>query len=335
VIDQGIYADLERSLLPMVRSLSYRFANQFGVDGDDIFQEMRIALWEGFKDYDYNRSYGNVRRFAQVVIKKALCSQAYKATTRVRNPHTVFEDESGEAKTVRHPLASLEDIHVATDEEGNPNPEESVCLKELGEKAGRLRMRLFRSLRGRERQVFKCKFQPSEQFLLYLRNVAEDGDDEPTNVRVAEFLGITKNAIDWSLHKIRRRFVELAEEPEFSALIADIVKDGEWPMIYVSEKADDHEFVRRVMARRKLDPRPSPNVPRDVQYRGEGQAGRIVEAYHWGSVIHLRFNGEARTVVVEGRFNKLTGEIHGEFSNWKSLAEVVPWYRRLNTELST
>jgi len=329
VIPRDIYADLERPLMPMVRTLSAQFAPALGIGIDDAFQEARLALWEAFQGYDYNRSRGGVRSFARVAVRNAFCALLYKATTQTRNPHTVYEDEMGRQHVAKHRLASLDDISPASTPQVFPDPEEGAKYHEIGDRVRVLRMRLYRSLSDRERQVFRCRAQPSERFLLYLRNIGAE-TPEPTNVQIAEFLGLSKNAVDWSLHKIRKRFVDIAEEPEFSELVEGLVEDGSWPMIHISENPDDADFVRDVIASRKLDPRPIPGR-RDIQAT-EG-CGRIVETYSWGAVIHLRYGEEARTVLVEGRFNKATGEVHGEFGNWKSLAESIPWYRRLNKEL--
>lgn len=329
MIPRDIYEDLEGPLLPMVHKLSAQFAGSLGIGRDDAFQEARLALWEAFQGYDYNRSRGGIRRFARVAVRNAFCALLYKATTQTRNPHTVYEDETGTHHVAKHRLASLDDISPASTPQVFPDPEEGAQARETSSRVRVLRMRLYRSLSDRERQVFRCKAQPSERFLLYLRNIGAE-TAESTNVQIAEFLGLSKNAVDWSLHKIRKRFVDLAEEPEFSALVEGLVEDGSWPMIHISETPDDAEFVRGIIASRDLDPRPIPGR-RDIQ-AADG-AGRIIETYHWGSVIHLRYGEEARTVVVEGKFNKATGEIHGDYGNWKSLAESVPWYRRLNKEL--
>jgi RNA polymerase sigma factor (sigma-70 family) len=356
VIERDIYEELEAPLLPMVRSLSVRFAGTLGIGHDDAFQEARMALWEAFQGYDYNKSRGGVFRFARAAVHNAFCALLYKATTQTRTPHTVYEDETGRTHVAKHRLASLDDISLGSTPQVYPSPEQGAQTQEIGARVRVLRMRLYRSLTERERKIFRCKAQPSERFMLFLRNVGGSGltrrkfvvpgryasaskrprevgqmSAEPTNPQIAKFLGITKNAVDWSLHRIRRRFVELAELPEFSGLVEEIVEEGSWPMIHISEKPDDVEFVLETIAARGLDPRPIPGR-RDIQV-AEG-CGRIVETYHWGAVIHLQYGDERRTIVVEGRFNKLTGEVHAEFGNWKSLAEDVPWYRRLNRELS-
>ena len=334
-----LYPELERELSPMMLKLARQFAPSLGISVDDALQEARIAVVRSFEGYDYERAHGGIHGFGRTCIKRAFLALLYQATTRTRNPHTIYTDEDGETQVAKHRFASLDQLmdgeYGALGSSDRPHfqpcsdslpPDEDCDGERVARAVRQLSVRLMRSLGERERSVLRCKALPPESFAIFLRNIGVDAN-EVTNIHIGRFLGLSKNSVDWSLHKIRGQFVKMSEEsPEFSGLIKELVREGRWPMVYTSEQRNDTEFVRRIIQERSLDPRPLPER-RDIVINH--RAGRIIEKYHWGSVLHLRLGSKSATVVVEGRFNALTGEVIGEFGNWKSIGDSVPWYKQL------
>lgn len=322
-----LYARLEPHVLPTARMLARRFAPALGLSVEDAIQEARLALWKGFQSYDYNRSNGGLVRFARRVVTNEFLALLNQAAARVRNPHTVYTDEFGEQRIARHRFASLSDLEDDVTRASEPDPEQFYIEKQMFARAAALRMRLLKRLGRRDRLVYRCKLNPTEDFLLFLRNT---GADEPTNAAIGRYLGLSKNSVDWSIHVIRGEFVKVLESGEFSELLAPVVSEGGWPMLHSSLKAEDVEFVRGILDERGLDPRPVAGA-RDIALSRNG--ARVIERYHWGVVVHLKWKGEERTIVAEGRFNPLSGEVIGEHGAWKSIRDVAPWYRQLAAEL--
>jgi hypothetical protein len=102
-------------------------------------------------------------------------------------------------------------------------------------------------------------------------------------------------------------------------------------MIHVSRSdTPDHEFVRETIALRDLDPRPA--SARDIETKGE--LGREITTYSWGVVMVLKRGEQYRTLVIEGRFNKITGGVFGAVEGThKRVPDVVPWYVQLHKGL--
>lgn len=326
-----LYVEAERAVMPVIRAQANRFHRSIGIGVDDAVQEGRVAFMEAMREYDYNKARGGLHAYCSIVVRNAFFALLYKATTQTRMPHTVYDDDEGNTQVVRHPMASLDAIAIEQSDAEMPSP--AACLLELeaDSRAKALRMRLVNGLSERERRVFECKSQPTEAFLIYLRNLGIEDVETATNEHIGRFLGLSKNSVDWSLHKIRRRFVKIAETAEFIDLVQEQIEQGAWPMIHVSRDKDDHEFVRQIIRKRSLDPRPVPSK-REIEANDEG-GGRVVEQYHWGCVLFLQRGKDHRTLVIEGRFNKNNGEVFGEHGTWKSVADVVPWYGQLTKEL--
>lgn len=321
-----LYADVEPHLMPVIRAMALKFARPLRIEPEDAVQEARIALMEAFRDYDYNKSHGGIQRFARTSIHNAFCGLLHKATRDRRTPHTVYEDD-GELRVARGRLGSLEDLEAELSSP-EPTPEDLTAAGELEQKIRVVWMKLVNSLGERERAVLSCQSRPSDEFMDYLRNI---GVDDPTNLHIARFLGMSKNAVDWSSHKIKLAFLRIVEQPEFNDMIGDLVKDGEWPMIHVSHKADDHEFVRSTIEQRQLDPRPVEGGHEAAAFSDGSR--RIIETYGWGSVVFLQHGDHAATLVIEGRFNVNSGEVFGVGGGfWRPITDAVPWYRQMTRQ---
>lgn len=328
----ALYAALESTLQPVIDDQAERFHRALGIDKADARQEARIALLQALPAYDYNRSHGGIRAFARTTIRNALVGLLYSATAQMRVPYVVAIDEDGNQHLVRCSVGSTNEMEEATGWEppaDDSGPEARYIDAEMDERIKLLRMRLLMSLSGRERDVFECQAFPSEEFILFMRNKDLPA---PTVSAIGEFLGLTKNEVDWALHKAKRVFTDILEGSEFIDLIAGHMRDGKWPMIFVSESAHDAAFIQETIEARGLDPMPAKGTEMMVNRAGQY---RIIESYSWGSVIHLVLDPDTQaTVVVEGRFNYRTGEVIGVAGHWKQLGDIVPWYSDLNKALA-
>lgn len=333
-----VFPELEKILQPRMKALAYKFAPVLEIGIEDALQEARLSVFKAFEGYDYEKSNGGVKSFAHRAIKNGFLDLLYKATTQSRNPHTIYEDSEGQVQLVLHRrLPSLEQL--MSPETGFsplqvPCPEDTLPERMAeGELMSRkirvLALRLSRKLKRSEREVFYCWTRPPEAFQLYLRNIGVE-PSEATNIHIASYLGVGKNTVDYAIHKIKGHFADLAEGPEFSDIIRELVEEGKWPMIYTSDKADDVEFVKRILKEKNLEPIPA-EKSRDIQV--SGTSGRIVERYHWGVIVHLKYRSREATLVIEGRFNKLSGDVFGESGYWKTVADTIPWYKELAKEL--
>jgi hypothetical protein len=326
-----LYRVLEPTLMPLIVDQADRFHRALGIDKADAIQEARMALVLALPNYDYDRSRGGIKAFARVTIKRALLTLLYQATAQMRAPYLVVMDTDGTERLVRCPVDSLDALETYQEpgDDDASNPEDRCINAEVDDRIKTLRLRLLMSLSGRERDVFECQAIPSETFMVFLRN---HGIDDPTIDAIGSFLHLTKNEIDWSLHKIKRVFTVVLEGSEFSDLIEGAVRDGKWPMIHKSDVCSDIEFIQNIIQERGLDPRPT--RPSDVT--SNGQAHRSIENYEWGSIVHLKLDDTRQaTLVLEGRFNYRTGEVIGIGGHWKQVSDYITWYSELGKLLST
>jgi len=336
-VDHELYSDIERELMPIIRSAARRFAPGLGIGVEDAVQEGRLALMLALKGYDYNLSKGGIYNFARKAVRNAMCGLLYSATTLGRCPRVVME-EGGELVVVKMWPTLMDAPEVHPDREAK-TPEEMVIESEFADKIRVLRMRLVNRLNPFQRKVLGCISRNNIRFETFLRNRDEP---EATHALIGEWLGMgvveegaklasasrqkQKNAVDWAVHKIKRHFTILMED-EFSDIVEEAIQAGKWPMFYVSTKPNDTAFIQGIIEHRDLDARPT-SAP-DIKARTDKdgvRAIRHIETYSWGSVIMLRFGTNSATVVAEGRFNPISGEVLQPSGSWKSIVDVVPWY---------
>lgn len=320
---QDLYQALEPYLERTIAREARSFHRVLGMPQADAAQEARIALYQALPAYDYDRSRGGIHRFAQRTIRNALCGLMYAAIAQMRAPHVVITDGEGNDRLVRLDVEALEDMALFEPADEGSSPETRAIESQMDERIQLLRLRLLMSLSGRERQVFECQAMPSEAFLIWMRN---EGHEEPTIEAIGKFLGMSKNMMDWSVHKIKHVFTHILEESEYSDLIEGAIREGKWPMVYMSARVNDIEFIRAMFESQTLDS--LPRAPRDDLR--SGKALRVIEWYQWGSIVHLKMDEERqRTLLLIGRFNPRTGEIIGPAGHWKQLNDYVPWYSDL------
>lgn len=319
-LDPDLYRDVEREVMPIIRGAAGAFARRLGVDVEDAIQEGRMALLYALSKYDYNLSKGGIFNYARTAVRQSMFGLLYAATTQSRRPHIVIE-EDGELKMVRSWPVLMGDFELEANE-ATRDPEREAMDAEMIEALGRLKMRLVRRLNPFQLKVFACLSNQDPSFLVYLRNIQ---CAEERNAQIADYLGTGKNHVDWAVHQIKHHFTELAEK-QFSDLVKDAIQEGKWPMFHVSHRGNDVAFIQKVLAEQSLDPRPT-GAPEVKRNEVDGViCMRSIETYHWGSVIHLRHGDVAATVIAEGRFNAISGEVLTSTGLWKNIKSVLPWY---------
>lgn len=333
-IDPSLYRDIEREVMPIIRSAAHSFATKLGMDREDAVQEGRLALAEALEGYDYNLSKGGIHAYARAAVTNALCGLMYRQTTRGRVPHIVVQ-EDGVLKTIRSWPVLMGDFEVTAQSDVG-DPEATTMDAEMTDMLREVKMQLLNCLNDLQTRVFSCLSNQDPGFQIFLRNVGERSGDtqmaDENHILIAEYLSgepgmpkMNKNTIDWAVHVIKRHFTRIAET-KFSGPIQEAIKEGKWPMFHVSLRGNDVSFIQDVLKRRHLDRRPlgAPDVARREK---DGKlCVRSVERYKWGSVIMLRFGTETATVIAEGRFNVITGEVLCDTGFWKSIKDHLPWY---------
>jgi DNA-directed RNA polymerase specialized sigma24 family protein len=328
MIDNGLFLDVERVLRRVLVSHSLRLSRAIGIPVDDAIQEHRMALASAMAGYDFNRSRGGLHKFADRVLRNNTLSLVYKFTTETRMPHMVCEVD-GVQKVVKWRVSSLDEVtpdgspSLPPPEATGEDPEQALIAREAHERRRVMLMRLLSKLSARERDVFECKCRPADEFLAFMRNI---NAEEATLPVIARFLGMDKNAVDYSLYQIRTKFTKLAEQ-EFPDLIEQHVADKTWPMIHHMESdSPSADFASKVIHERGLDPAPSEK--RTIKTNGSW--GFECQPYPWGAVMVLKNGAEYHTLVIEGRLNLVSGGVFGKADGThKTIIGILPWYPKM------
>lgn len=321
-----IYPEVEQLVMPLLKRKAQKVARRnAGITFDDAFQEGRLALMRSLTHYDYNRAQGEIQRYVNKVLDNTFNGLIYRELMRTRMPRAIYL-ENGEWKSSPRAPASIDDMEY---DPAAPDNEEF----EFGQSEKRVALMkmkiLFRLKNERDREVFRCKTNPPLELWQQIKN---DGRDpaNPDASDIAKFLGYTKNSIDWSLYKIRQEFTYLSRT-QFSDLYGELIGPAMRPRIHMSEETEaaDDDFVAEVIAQRGLDSRPNLDSTEQIDHAQVcGVYTRIIDRYPWGCVLTISNNEEVRTIVLEGKFNVLLGEV---FSATGGLHEPipVPWYGHL------
>lgn len=328
-MNDEMFQQIEAMVQPIIMSNATRFARKLDMTVDDAKQEARIALLLAFQKYDYNDSRGGIFNFAARSVRNYFLKQFYARKAQMRVPHVVYRDGDGQRKVSKMNAESFETISpgdfVALCKRTTLTPEDELQAVDQEARVRELRIRLMNNLGPREKLVFECREDPPSGLLTLMFDECET---QPTIPLIAKHLGLSKNAVDWSISKIRRTYVRLVESEDFSDICERAVVRGHWPMIHATE-GDSHDFVRKVIEARCLDPKCG-----EPEIASSENGHRVIERYNWGAALFLSFGGQERTLVVEGRFNETKGTLHSDMGAWKSVEDVVPWYRKLNAEIS-
>jgi len=343
--EREVWPEMERRMLPFIKAKANRIKRWVnGVDYEDAVQEGRMALLAALSKYDCEK--GELEPYIGRVLDNTYKSMLYEMLCASRMPRAVIRDAKNKWVQIPVPPLSLHTMlqygnegHQAASYEppsGIMTPEDGAKFNELEAQAAIFRMKMLYKLKGRDKRVFECRTNPPVSLLKMVQNLGGDIAN-PTNLHIAEYLGVDKNAVDWSLYKIKGLFTEMARRKEFSDLFGDIIVRKGWPMIHVSKKpCHDTDFVGKIIKERKLDPKPIKGYhsePDFHQQANDGTLARMIERYPWGCVLVLKRKQLWRTFVIEGRFNPLTGDVFGDDGMRETLP--VKWYRKMARELNS
>jgi len=323
------WPEMEAKMLPLIEIKARRIRNWAGVgmDLEDALQEGRLALLSAIASYDYSK--GDLDPYVGVVLDNTYKTILYKMLSQTRMPQAYTYNGEEWVKSPSPPL-SLSDMDLDSSED--LSPEVAASYVQLEEQARIFKLKLLNTLKGRDKAVFECRTNPPVRFL---KKVEEWGGDKsnPTNLHIARYLNVGKNAVDWSLYKIRELFTRQARETEFSDLFGDVVDTNRWPMICMSKKAKhDLDFVQHIIKSHDLDPKPFSDYHlRPDHHQESGIYSRIIERYSWGVVLILRRGAVSRTLVIEGKFNVPMGDVFGDCGTHEKIP--VKWYSELVREL--
>ncbi len=285
----------------ILRNRSRRFSKILGLPFEDVFQEASLALYRALPKYDPQR--GAIEPFIDVNVRYHL--------RRLKNRKLEVPASEG---LLDHLIGMRNNASACQD---------SI---ELVDQFRKLQMRLLARLSGKEKQVWSLLFSPSEQFQSHL---IQAGIAEPTQEAVASFLGISLEAVKWSLSCVRRQMTLILDTPDFSDLTRQAIREHSWPIVRFSQKENDVDFVRDVLKRRGLN---------DNELRSYNSTGvsvtRTVCEYDWGVVMFLTHGVRHATIVCEGRFkDDKHGRVSARSGYWRNIADSLSWYRNAKKAL--
>ena len=351
-----LYPEIERRVMGFIKKRSFDVSSRVPtIDIDDAIQEGRLALLSALIKFDFNKSKGKLESYVGRVLINTYYCMMYEAMTKSRVPHVMVQDEDGNwIDKPRFPISF--ECMVNPSDDGDAiayeppsdyeDPEQYVLRRQLGDMKMRMINKLKDGSHGFEQAVFTLKVNPTPEFLTSLENQGiniEAPDFQVTSDMIGKFLGKNKNAVDWAMHKIKKMFTEMAKfDDDFSDLFEDAIGNRGWPMVHMRKgDCEDKNFKVRTLKKRRLDPRPNAKFYQDGDSeQGAGEVGadgmpywwRKIERYAWGSYVLLKKGDEWITLVIEGRFNPLTGEVFGDNGMREDLP--VGWYKTLAKELN-
>ena len=191
-----LYCKVESMVFPILKSCSKKYFKRAGLTEDEAMQEGRIALLCALKDYDYNNSCGGIYNFAKRSIINHflnLVSENYAKKRRVyiminNNPDDYIGD------------------YMDTFSSGCKTPEDFFVEMDNNKEIRSLVYELYKSLPFRERQILDCRLNPPTGIKEMMKF---SGKRFPTLFMIRKYLGLKKNAVDWSVAKIKNRTSKL------------------------------------------------------------------------------------------------------------------------------
>ena len=211
----AIYKEVEAMVFPILKANARRFMSQLSLSYGEALQEARFGLLLGLKRYDYNDSKGGIFKFVQTVVRRHFLKVWAEYNTQGRRPHLIV-DEDG--KRVCLPVGFVYERpdqsrdFLDTFEANGAAPDAEIIALEAAARASAFRQALEKLLRDKDRRVLECKCDPPRGLrMLMLDELAT----EPTTPLIGEFLGMSKNEIDWALRRIRAAALKLIRR-EFS-----------------------------------------------------------------------------------------------------------------------
>lgn len=228
-MERDLYEQVEGMVEPIIRSNARRFRRQLGMTMDDALQEARVGLMLALREYDYNASRGGVYNFASTAVRRHFLKKWIAHRAQARRPHVIVID--GNKKTAVptgfiDPEAFFGSVGDFMDALPGllGGPEDPLLAREGERTAVDLRAALEGRLNPRDRAVLECKIDPPRGLRMLM---CEECATEPTIPLICRHLGLSKNAVDWALRRIREVTADLiVSDAHFSELASLRVFQG-------------------------------------------------------------------------------------------------------------
>lgn len=357
-----VYERTLNSVLPFIKRRSRYVSSVIpSIDYDDALQEGRLAVVVALAKCDREK-YDDIKPYVLKIIKNAYKRMVYETLTQTRIPHVNVMDEDGNInKKPVYPI-SLDVMMESKDGSGvtnymnsieddkNMSPEKTVINNRMSSELGKFTMKIYNRLSGVDYEVFKCKVHPPQDFLdmMYMDGVdfvyrTDNGElrlieDFTVPVEhISKYLNVNRNAVGWSLYKIRKVFLDMAKNDEdFSELFEDLIIDRRWPQIlWKAASNEDLDFKRMVFKKHALSTIQIKEYDYSVSKRkdsvGDPYYSRLIKWYTWGCTITIKRDNIYYTMVAIGRLNIRTGAVFGD--NDSQLHLPMKWYKSMAKEL--
>jgi DNA-directed RNA polymerase specialized sigma24 family protein len=319
-ITEEEWLQVEGKVAAVAKNKAGKFARNGGVhyDFDDAFQEGRMALWLAMSSFDEEK--GQLHSFAATVLENNYLSAMARIHTKSRNGFTVpiengvdwSNTASGAASASRETGATAVGgviyEHDLIDEDYDL--ERGFVFEEMETLLSKFKTELRARLSGFPAEVFDYRVCPA------LRSTISD-NDEPSNIDLMDFFGVTKNKLDYALYVIKGEVTVLARKNEYADLFGDKIDTLRWPQWLHSDRAYDSDLIGKAAAKWSLD-----ETPLNVREESGDGVWRCIEEYCWGTAVYWGNEEEAHTDVAVGRFNPATGDLFGASGTRESIPHL-------------
>lgn len=218
-IENDLYNQVEKMVSPIIESNARKFYNSLSLTIDEARQEARIALMFALRKYDYNDSRGGIYNFAATSVRRHFLKLLAANYAQKRRPHVKIKDGDKVKTRFLNNTPMILDQYQYSD---FPNPEEVKMKKDSDTVARMLEEALIEALDEREKEVFRCKLNPSRDLRMIM---AEECEQTPTIPTIGKHLSLSKNAVDWSIKKIKDTAVTIIRT-KFSTLAeSEVVRE--------------------------------------------------------------------------------------------------------------
>jgi len=321
------YEEVSKDMMPLIRrkaSMAQRAVA--GMDFDDLVQEGRLAILSALASYDEKK--GPWRKYVGVVLKNTFNGLIGHSRAHCRMPRMLVDGEAGEKRLAPVAPASLDDVAEPSAEE--ENAEEQAQLLEKKKQVFEAHRRIRKRLKPNYCAVYDCMVTPSAEFMKFVRDMGGN-PDKPMLEEIAAYVGISKQSVDYGIHRIRMLFVELTKG-EFSDLFGELIKKDR-PHISAKKGYLDWDFVEHIAAKRGLELKPNPDSHTRWDFYQKSENGeRLIVRYPWGTVMTARWMNQSVTYLMECRFFDANYALVYGKNNVKDQLEL-PWYNALIREL--
>lgn len=208
-INEDLYLKLESMSKQIITSNARRYCKSINMSFDDAIQEAKIALIKSCSKYNYNNSYGGIYNFISRSIRNHFLKMKSATQTRCRSPHIVIKEDNKNkivpVPFVLHPEDSKMD-YMDTFQSDFIGPEEYFSRDEGFEICKTIQRSLENVLDEREITILRCKIDPPYDFRIMMM---ENFERKPTIRLICKYTGLQKNAVDWSIRKIRQVAIDI------------------------------------------------------------------------------------------------------------------------------